>query len=125
MKIYINTASQPPTLAATFASKTDATGELRVYSSSFGSGISSLRFKRGTVVPFELAFPAAEGFAPPAKVRFGLKPAGQYDAALAAFAESVESKTEEICCFMLGNKKNLSNEIVSLPEKSKYYGVIC
>ena len=95
MKIYINTASQPPTLAATFASKTDATGELRVYSSSFGSGISSLRFKRGTVVPLEIAFPAAEGFSPPAKVRFGLKPAGQYDGALAAFAESVESKTEE------------------------------
>lgn len=95
MKIYINTASQPPTLAATFSSKTDATGELRVYSSSFGSGISSLRFKRGTVVPLEIAFPAAEGFAPPAKVRFGLKPTGQYDGALAAFAESVESKTEE------------------------------
>lgn len=95
MKIYINTASQPPTLAATFSSKTDATGELRVYSSSFGSGISSLRLKRGTVVPLEIAFPAAEGFAPPAKVRFGLKPTGQYDGALAAFAESVESKTEE------------------------------
>ena len=95
MKIYINTASQPPTLAATFASKTDATGELRVYSSSFGSGISSLRFKRGTVVPLEIAFPAAEGFAPPAKVRFGLKPAGQYDGALAAFAESENSKTED------------------------------
>lgn len=95
MKIYINTASQPPTLASTFSSKTDATGELRVYSSSFGSGISSLRFKRGTLVPIELAFPAAEGFAPPAKVRFGLKPAGQYDGALAAFAESENSKTED------------------------------
>ena len=95
MKIFINTASQPPTLAATFSSKTDATGELRVFSSSFGSGISSLRFKRGTVVPLEIAFPAAEGFAPPATVRFGLKPTGQYDGALAAFAESVESKTEE------------------------------
>ena len=95
MKIYVNTKNQPPTLAATFSSKTDATGELRVYSSSFGSGISSLRFKRGTVVPFELAFPAAEGFSPPTKVRFGLKPAGQYDAALATFAESENSKTED------------------------------
>ena len=95
MKIYINTASQPPTLAATFASKTDATGELRVYSSSFGSGISSLRFKRGTVVPLEIAFPASADFTPPAKVRFGLKPTGQYDGVLAAFAETAESKTEE------------------------------
>ena len=95
MRIYVNLAKTPPTLAATFASKTDATGELRVYSSSFGSGISSLRFKRGTTVSLEIAFPAAEGFSPPTKVRFGLKPAGQYDGVLAAFAESGESKTEE------------------------------
>lgn len=95
MKIYVNIKNQPPTLAATFASKTDATGELRVYSSSFGSGISSLRFKRGTVVPLDIAFPASADFTPPAKVRFGLKPTGQYDGALAAFAESGESKTEE------------------------------
>ena len=32
---------------------------------------------------------------------------------------------EFICSFILGNKKSLSKEIVSLPEKSKYYGVIC
>ena len=95
MKIYVNTKNQPPTLAATFSSKTDATGELLVFTSSYGSAISSLRFKRGTVVPLEIAFPAAEGFSPPAKVRFGLKPTGQYDGALAAFAETAEAKTED------------------------------
>ena len=112
MKIYVNTKNQPPTLAATFASKTDATGELRVYSSSFGSGISSLRFKRGTVVPLELAFPAAADFTPPAKVRFGLKPTGQYDGALAAFAETAESKTEDDGTLVFSMNVELSSALI-------------
>lgn len=112
MKIYVNTKNQPPTLAATFASKTDATGELRVYSSSFGSGISSLRFKRGTVVPLDIAFPASADFTPPAKVRFGLKPTGQYDGVLAAFAETAEAKTEDDGTLVFSMNVEISSALI-------------
>ena len=100
MKIYINTASQPPTLAATFSSKTDATGALRVYSSSFGSGISSLRFKRGTTVPLTVLFPleeipadGADAKGVPSEMTFAVKLSGKYDDVLVLRASSTEATT--------------------------------
>lgn len=88
MKIYINTANQPPTCAAATSARTDASGVLLVYSSSLGSGVSALEFKRGTTVPLDVYFPADGGGENVAKLRFGLKLKGRFDDALVLLCEA-------------------------------------
>lgn len=96
MKIYINTAHQPPTLSASASTQTDASGVLRVYSSSLGSSVSALAFKRGTTVPLEVIFPSdAAAVGDIAKLRYGLKLKGRYDDALVLLCESTEPQAQE------------------------------
>ena len=90
MKIYINTDTQPPGLAASLKVSTDATGVLRVYSANAASSVSSFKFKRGTTVPVEAVFADAGAAAQVAKLRFGIKLAGRYDDLLVVAAETTE-----------------------------------
>ncbi|MBP3302884.1 MAG: hypothetical protein J6L64_07130, partial [Opitutales bacterium] len=90
MKIYINTDTQPPGLAASLKVSTDAAGVLRVYSANAASSVSSFKFKRGTTVPVEAVFADAEAAAQVEKLRFGIKLAGRYDDLLVVAAETAE-----------------------------------
>ncbi len=90
MKIYINTQTQPPGLAASLKVSTDAEGVLRVYSANAASSVSSFKFKRGTTVPAEVVFADASAAAQVAKLRFGIKLAGRYDDLLVVAAETAE-----------------------------------
>lgn len=90
MKIYINTDTQPPSVAASLKVSTDATGTLRVYSASAASSVSSFKFKRGTTVPVEAVFADADAAAKVAKLRFGIKLSGKYDDVLVVAAETTE-----------------------------------
>lgn len=92
MKIYVNTAAQPPTLSASLNAKTDATGVLQVYNSSFGAGISQLKFKRGATVPLEFVFTDAAVADEIAKLRFGVKLAGRFDDVPVVVAETDDSE---------------------------------
>lgn len=78
MEIFINTAKQPPSVAA------DANG-LQL--------TSSFEFKRGTTVPMRVYLPAdvAVGIA---RLRYGLKLKGRYDDVLVVSAEATEAGTE-------------------------------
>lgn len=92
MILYINTKKQPPTVSESLNAKTDADGVLQVYSSSFGSAVSSFRFKRGSTVPLECVFADAALAESVAKLRFGLKLAGRFDDLLVVAAET-DAKT--------------------------------
>ena len=92
MKIYVNTANQPPTLSASLNAKTDATGVLKVYNSSFGSSVSQLKFKRGTTVPLEVVFADSAAAADVARLRVGVKLAGKFDDLLVV-ADETDAKT--------------------------------
>lgn len=95
MKIYINTDTQPPGLAASLKVSTDAEGVLRVYSANAASSVSSFKFKRGTTVPVEAVFADAEAAAQVAKLRFGIKLAGRYDDLLVVASETTERVENE------------------------------
>ena len=92
MILYVNTKKQPPTVSESLNAKTDADGVLQVYSSSFGSAVSSFRFKRGSTVPLECVFADAALAESVAKLRFGLKLAGRFDDLLVVAAET-DAKT--------------------------------
>ena len=92
MILYVNTKKQPPTVSESLNAKTDADGVLQAYSSSFGSAVSSFRFKRGSTVPLECVFADAALAESVAKLRFGLKLAGRFDDLLVVAAET-DAKT--------------------------------
>ena len=78
MEIYINTAKQPPSLSA------DANG---LQATTF------FEFKRGTTVPLKVYVPAAVAGGI-ARLRYGLKLKGRYDAALTVLAETSDAGEE-------------------------------